>query len=408
MTVPALGAVVSEHLGLRWEVRLDPFDLGLSALCGLALRDNPRRAHLVVSTVLAKHVPVRPSVALERAGQLAALVARSLTDVPVVMGFCETATGLGDAVAGALDGAGYVHTTRRPDPSRPTAAGFSEEHSHATEHHLQPGDLLDDHRTVVLVDDELTTGTTALNTVAALNTAAALQAVRPRARWVLATLLDLRDDDARTAFARRCAQLDVDVEVVALLDGTLHQPPDVLARAVPLQRDLVARPAPSPGPARARVVPHPRDWPSGVPTGGRYGLGPAAREARDRAVRRGAAGLELPPGRVLVVGVEELMAAPVLLARTLEGRGLDVHVQSTTRSPVLPLDEPGYAVRRRLVFPSPDNAGRSSFLCNIAVPDDAEPWSAIVVVTEDDADACTPLLQALRPWADEVHLVGLE
>lgn len=401
MRSPLLGSLVTERLGLRWEVRHDPYDLGLSALCGLAVRDNPRRAHLVVSTVLAKHVPARPSVVLERAGQLARLVAPLVARTPVVVGFCETATGLGDAVSAGLAGSDYVHTTRRPDPRRPAGVGFSEEHSHATEHHLQPGDLLDDDRPLVLIDDELTTGTTALNTVAALH------AVRPRERWVLATLLDLRGDQAREAFAQRCGQLGVDVEVVALLDGTLHLPDDVLARAAPLQRELQERSLVALGPARARVVHHPGAWPAGVPTGGRHGLRPADREARDDAIRRTAQGLDLGPGRVLVLGVEELMAAPVLLARALQDRGVDVHVQSTTRSPVLALDEPGYAVRRRLAFASPDDAGRGSFLCNVAVPDDAEPWSEIVLVTEDPAADCAPVLQALRPWADTVHLVGL-
>lgn len=398
---PELGTVVSERLGLAWEVLDDPYGLGLSGLCGLAVRDNPRRAHLVVSTVLAKHLPVRPSVVLERAAQLAALVAGRVPGTPVVMGFCETATGLGDAVAAGLAGAGYVHTTRRPDPTLPTAAGFVEEHSHATEHHLQPGAVMADDRPLVLVDDELTTGTTALNTVAALH------AVRPRDRYVLATLLDLRADDARAAFARRCEQLGVDVEVVALLDGTLHLPPDVLTRAVPLQSELRALPVPAIGPARARVVHHPRSWPAGVPSGGRLGLTATDRLARDDAARRTAERLDLGPGRVLVLGVEELMAAPTLLARALEESGLDVHVQSTTRSPVLPLDEPGYAVRRRLEFTSPDDPSRSSFLCNVTVPGEESPWDAVVVVTEDTTDGCAPLLQALRPWADELHLVAV-
>ena len=53
-------------------------------------------------------------------------------------------------------------------------------------------------RPLVLVDDELTTGRTALNTIAALHAAA------PRDRYVLATLVDLREDDARRA-ARRGA-----------------------------------------------------------------------------------------------------------------------------------------------------------------------------------------------------------
>ena len=67
-------------------------------------------------------------------------------------------------------GASAPGTTRRPDPSVPALGGFEEEHSHATSHVLQPRDrapLSDPARPLVLVDDELTTGTTVLNTLAA-------------------------------------------------------------------------------------------------------------------------------------------------------------------------------------------------------------------------------------------------
>ena len=95
-----LRRVVEQGLGLRWQVDADPYSLGLDALVGLALRDNPRRAQLVVSRVLGKHLPVPPAVALEAAGRLAGLVG-NVAD-PVVLGYCETATGLGHAVAQAL------------------------------------------------------------------------------------------------------------------------------------------------------------------------------------------------------------------------------------------------------------------------------------------------------------------
>jgi hypothetical protein len=43
--------------------------LPVKALVGLALRRNPKRAHLLVSRVLAKHVPTEPGIATS-AGQL--------------------------------------------------------------------------------------------------------------------------------------------------------------------------------------------------------------------------------------------------------------------------------------------------------------------------------------------------
>ncbi|MSX05908.1 MAG: hypothetical protein F2801_06825, partial [Actinobacteria bacterium] len=78
------------------------------------LRRNPRRAHLLVSTVLGKHIPVDPDVVIGAGDELAGLVAAAVGGSDVdVLGFAETATGLGHTVATALDARCYVHSTRR-------------------------------------------------------------------------------------------------------------------------------------------------------------------------------------------------------------------------------------------------------------------------------------------------------
>lgn len=381
-----LSSVVERGLGLRWrmaaEAGLGP-DEGVSALAGLALRDNPKRAQLVVSTVLAKHLPVTGERAEQAGHDLGRRVAALLGDgpPPVVLGYCETATALGQLVAEAMPGASYVHTTRRPDPSVVPLGGFEEEHSHATSHVLQPrdrGPLSDPTRPLVLVDDELTTGNTLRNTLAVL----------PRHdRVVVATLLDLRSDQARQR---------LDVPVVALLSGELVVPPDVQERAAVLRAELAdVAPAPVPD-GRGRVLVHEGRWPAGLPVTGRTGLSEPDRREQLRAVE----GL-LPDvsGSTLVLGTEELLRVPLRLAALL-GPGAVVH--STTRSPVLAADVPGYAVRRALRFPAPDEPGRVARLHGL--PD--APCRDVVVVV--DSPGWAPLAQALRPWAeDAVHVVVL-
>lgn len=384
-----LRTVVEQGLGLRWQVDSDPYALGLDALVGLALRDNPKRAQLVVSRVLGKHLPVDPAVALDAARRLAALVA---VDRPLVLGYCETATGLGHAVAEALPGAHYVHTTRRPDPSVPATTGFDEEHSHAVAHTLQlrdPSVLADPARPVVLVDDELTTGTTALNTVAALH------AAHPHDRWVIATLLDLRTPAVRAVFADRAAAMGVRVDVVALLSGSLALPDDAGERAAALRADLAeVAPAPSPtGGGRVEVLDG--AWPDGTPSGGRTGVDAGHAEPELAALTTAVAG-RLSGGPVLVLGTEELMWLPLRLADGLAGRtDHPVLFQSTTRSPVLPADLAGYAVRRVVLFPAPDEPGRTSRLHGL--PD--TPYADVVVVVDTSAQDARPLAEALRPWA---------
>ncbi len=392
-------SVVETGLGLRWQVDADPYALGLDALVGLALRDNPKRAQLVVSRVLGKHLPVAPAAARHAGALLAGLVEQSLGGSlalgPLVLGYCETATALGHLVAESLHvdgeaGAVYVHTTRRPEPGVPLLAGFDEEHSHAVAHALQladPAALDDPARPLVLVDDELTTGTTALNTVAALH------ACWPHDRYLVATLLDLRTPQVRAAFSARADELGVRVEVVALLSGSLALPSDVLERAATLRAELAAVPAAPVPRGRGRVEVLEGGWPAGVPVGGRTGM--AVGRADVEAALGGLAerlAPRLSGGPVLVLGTEELMWAPLRLAALLPG---EVLYQSTTRSPVLPADLPGYAVRRALRFPAPDEPARGSRLHGL--PD--EPYADVVVVTDTAAPAALPLAEALRPWA---------
>ena len=139
-------------------------------------------------------------------------------------------------------------------------------------------------------------------------------------------------------------------------------------------------------------------WPAGVPVGGRLGTSAIDRPAQAAALQ--ALADALAPrlgGRTLVLGTEELMWAPVRLADLLPG---DVVFQSTTRSPVLAADVPGYAVRRALLFPAPDEPGRTSRLHGL--PD--QPYDDVVLVV--DAPGWAPLAEALRPWGD-VHVVQL-
>ncbi|PRY49645.1 phosphoribosyltransferase-like predicted ribonucleoside biosynthesis protein [Geodermatophilus tzadiensis] len=406
----ALDGTVSRLLDVR---AADP--AGFAALCGLGLRDNPRRAHLVVSRVLGKHVPVAPDAVLGAGAAVGDAVAAVLgDDVPgLVVGYCETATGLGHAAAARL-GAACLHTTRRVHPGVPVAARFAEEHSHAVAHALQPAGPvgLDAPGALVLVDDELTSGRTALNTVAEL------QARWPRERYVVATLLDARTAAARSAFAERAAALGVRVYVAAVLTTELELPGDVLERAA-AARAALPGPAPAPAGAPGAVVRHGGLWPAGVPTTARHGLTPAGTGRLHAAADAVAAALApaLAGSRgVLVLGTEELMYAPTVVAARLAGRlpGVPVTTQSTTRSPVHAADDPGYALRRSLAFPAPDDPSRLSRVHNLADPaavPAAGRWADlraddVVVVADAPAADCAPLAEALRPFAARaVHLV---
>ncbi|MFE7192568.1 phosphoribosyltransferase [Kitasatospora sp. NPDC057541] len=414
----------------------------LPELVGLALRENRKRAHLLVSTVLGKHVPQRPAVVHGAGLELGRRVRELLGPLDgqalaraVVLGYAETATGLGHSVADGLD-APYLHSTRRPVPGLAPLGGFEEEHSHATSHLLLPADpgLLAGDGPLVLVDDEFSTGTTVLNTIRALH------ARHPRAHYVVVALVDLRGEADRRRLADTAAELGVRLDLVALADGGVELPADILDRA----ERLIAEAGPACEPPAAPAAPLVRvdlAWPDGLPDGGRHGFTPehrarleealpalaeqlahAVEEGADGSSGEGSDGGSGGGGRVLVLGFEELMYAPLRLAGALAERlpgGADrVHSSTTTRSPVLAVDDPGYAVRTRLAFPAhddpADDSSRERYAYNVAPgADPARRFDTVVLVVDDVAD--TPalhhgeraLLGQLRRVTDRVVLAVL-
>ncbi|EFE74181.1 phosphoribosyltransferase [Streptomyces filamentosus] len=395
------GDWVAERLGVGLEG-----DGELRELLGLALRRNPKRAHLLVSNVLGKHVPQKPSV-VYGAGyglgeRVRALLGEEEARRAVVLGYAETATGLGHAVADGLRDAPYLHSTRRPVAGVRQAGGFEEAHSHATSHLLLPEDpaLLAqgaDASTLVLVDDEFSTGNTVLNTIRALHE------LHPRDRYVIVALVDMRspaDRDRLTAFA---AEIGARVDLVTRSTGTVTLPDGVLERGqalVAAQEAEQAGPFPEAAGHPAPVTRVGLDWPAGVPDGGRHGFTPAHRAALEAALPgmaeriAGALGDGARRGRVLVLGFEELMYAPLRLGTALEealGAGTEVRYSTTTRSPVLAVDDPGYAIRTRLVFPAhdaPADGPGDRYAYNVA----GAGFDAVVAVVDSTAD--TPELHA--------------
>ncbi|MFD9470622.1 phosphoribosyltransferase [Streptomyces goshikiensis] len=443
------GTWVADRLGVSLQEGGDPAAPRLDALLGLALRRNPKRAHLLVSRVLGKHVPQSPE-AVYAAGyglgeRVRALLGDGAAAAAVVLGYAETATGLGHCVADGLALAPYLHSTRRPVPGVEPAGGFEEAHSHATSHLLLPEDpeLLAGGGPLVLVDDEFSTGNTVLNTIADLH------ARHPRGHYVVVALVDMRspaDRDRLTAFAEG---LGARIDLVALARGTVSLPEGVLAKGQALVEEYetrdaagdadgpaavagsvagaasgsrsaaesgigfgsVAGPAAGPVAAVERVA---LGWPGGLPDGGRHGFAPADRDRLEAALPalagRIAAALGPEPGRVLVLGNEELMYAPLRLARALEesGAAREVRFSTTTRSPVLAVDDPGYAIRTRLVFPAhdaPADGPGDRYAYNVA----GAGFDAVVAVVDGAGDTAAlhapdGLLARLAPHTGRVLL----
>lgn len=434
------GDYVARELGVR--IHTDPASaVAIEDLVGLALRQNPKRAHLLVSRVLAKHVPTEPALVMAAGKLLGAFIAAELitlnsqeyadsdrgqpehvtalaaqltaalqlppgqrhhaiavlesglaqlsTAVPeaLVIGYAETATGLGRLVANALS-AYYIHSTRHATPGIAPVAGFEEGHSHATSHAMVPASLhwLDGEGPVVLVDDEFSTGSTVINTIRELHAMVAHRV------YVVAALIDLRSTEDKDRFAALAKELGCHIRVTALGTGRIDLGDNVLGRAAGLiarlpRQESVAQPA-----GRLTVLDLSTTDAVAIRSD-RFGNADAPDQDNIAVIAQHvAAHLQAHhcQGALAVVGCEENMFLPLAVARALESLlpQMQVRFSTTTRSPIVPVDTPGYAITGALSFASHDlsNDGPGMrFAYNLSAPDQRP--GTIVVFPEPGTDS---------------------
>lgn len=315
----------------------------LDSLCDFAARENPRRGFLVVSRVLGRHLPSRPSVMRRSVADLAALIPADLPGPVMVIGLAETAICLGQMLHEAWrgwsgrDDVGFLHSTRQRIDAD-VLCRFEEPHSHASAHILYRPQIAEmaPPRTLILVDDEVSTGTTLRNL------ATALVGCWPQVeRIVVATLTDWScGTDWQDRMPRPTA-------VAALLSGRLDWTP---GPSVAPDAGFEAQ-AGSLGQMTEHV------------NHGRVGL---------RAPVATAPTTALPGGEhpLRIVGTGEFTYLPFRLAEQLEQAGRDVVVQATSRSPA----RLGAAMAHKLQFADNYETGVANYLYNADASDGRETW----------------------------------
>ena len=159
--------------GGRLEIALNRADWPFDQICSVGARLNPLRPFVFVSKVLGKHWPVKPLVMAEFHRALAAKLG-PLEPPAVLIAMAETAIGLGRGVFEAWGGFGgsahsvFTHTTRYA-LDRPAAFSVDEPHCHARKHLVylpedpDSAELFKSARSLVLIDDEISTGRTLSN-----------------------------------------------------------------------------------------------------------------------------------------------------------------------------------------------------------------------------------------------------
>ena len=338
---------------------------------------NAKRAYLLVNPLQAKHMPVSPTEALTMMRTLGEGLQQEFPGARLVLGFAETATALGAAVASRLGpDCAFLSTTREAGEG-PGWVRFLEEHSHAAEQKLWGGDLdalLQETDTVLFVDDEISTGKTLRNMVAQLTR-----------RWpalgektlVAASLLNRVTPEQEEALAEagiacRClVRLPQEDHTAQVADWTVTEAPPAVPQNLSFRQETL--------PGEGLLDP-------------RKTLRIGAYDRSCQAVAEAMLSRALGPvetlGKTLVLGTEECMYPALRLGEKLERLGAEVCCHATTRSPIGLCNAPGYPIRSGWKLPSFYEEERTTYVYNLKEYD-------TVIVLSDTKKTDLRAIQAL-------------
>lgn len=340
--------------------------------------NNPKRNFLFISKVLGKHLEVKPDVCKATGFLLAHLVYENNSPFntaifkdylsnPVdestaikdemrkyinpnenvlVMGFAETATGLGMSVACAIKDSYYVTTTRERLNSVKSFFNFEEEHSHATSHkcYLQDLDKLKNADRIILVDDEITTGNTMLNLIKEL------EKVSKAKKYTVLSILDWRNPEYLAKYEEFKKELNVDIEVKSViyghiesLDNTVYTGDtenELIDELIPVKMDVLDKVTHSLEDGGTKEY---------IKLSGRFGVSYDQMRSLETKAKILANKLKesvSEDDKVLILGHGENIYIPSRIASYLEG----AEFKTTSRSPIFVKEDKQYPIRDRHFF----------------------------------------------------------
>ncbi|MFP7297945.1 phosphoribosyltransferase family protein [Neobacillus niacini] len=384
---------ILDAINVDIEIIANPYQLPLEELFTMAARINKKRSFLFVSKVLGKHLPIHPQKGLLTAALLAARYAETLKGLdtqvtnelinafvqnkpqfqstafipnsakPVIIGFAETATALGHAFFDCFIDAEFFHTTREEIGSLTPSITFEEEHSHATSHRCYiPLEMINNDREIILVDDEMTTGKTAINIIQSIH------AQFPRKEYSVVSILDWRSDENKQQFAQLESTLGIKINIVSLLSGKVKvEEIGELPEQVLLNSYAGIEPSIEEISLSAffdEACSSINNTTPLITETGRFGTDSHDNKVLHSKISAAANILrEHRTGRkTLCLGTGEFMYIPMKLSAEM---GSNVYYQSTTRSPIFIQNIEGYGAKHGIGFPNPEDLDVAHFVYNI-------------------------------------------
>lgn len=374
-------------MGIDIIIKSNKYNLNLNDLIILGKRiNNKKRNFLFISKVLGKHIEVKPDVCKTVGESLASLIyGDKQDDIPYktngnicVVGFAETATGLGMSVASAIENSYYITTTREEITEIESVLKFEEEHSHATTHKCFPLDTskLASAQEIILVDDEITTGKSMINIIKEL------KRVTNSSKFIILSILDWRNEKQKKLYEELEANENISIKVLSLIAGdikindtSIHidSSDNLLEDTIEVidinRLDRIT--------LKTKLKPKGESF---LLDSGRFGVEFNKIEKLEYKCKGIAKEIEKLIGadnkKILVLGHGENIYIPSRIASYLSG---DIYFKSTTRSPIYCDNKEDYPIKEKHVF---YHKGVKYYFYNKSQVE--KKYDKVILITEDD------------------------
>lgn len=313
-------------------------------------KNNTKRQYLFVNKYQAKHYPVSPKIALKLFDELYEEITKKITNTEriLVVGFAETATGIAQRITHksileegkwkSLNIVYHLQTTREDIDTNKETIKFDEEHSHAVTQKLFYGSDVPIYDRVLFIEDEITTGNTILNFIEQF------RKLNPGAKYAVASILNWQNEENSKRYEKER------IDTIYLVKGNIKENlPEIELE----ENEVLIKTDCSNDKKVLGSCNNPR-------------VGMTRSDFKEYIEfhfdRLQSAFAAWWGDRVMVIGTEENMYLPILIANWL---GDNATVRSTTRSPITVSKEDGYLIYNGIQIPSAYDTERTTYLYNI-------------------------------------------
>lgn len=317
----------------------------IDSIAEFASRYNNKRHFLIASRLLGKYIPAKPSVVTD-AQNMMAEKANVISKDAMFIGFAESCSGFGEGVFESFidihpdmsDNCAYIHTTRQFNDTHNISIAFKEEHSHAVNQVIispegKPKEIFEQTKTIVIIEDEITTGNTIKNFLNEYISTVNSNVVSV----IILTLIDIRTIEQKTMLSLAFPQLQITTQSMCTADLSFYKKHDndifkpkrsYLANSLPIPLEL-----------------------------GRNGIMRQSKNIDEYVKKIMPMDSSTP---VTVIGTSEYTNLSRKIGLQLEEMGFDVETLATTRAPL----KVGNAIKSKMTFNDHYGDGVEHYLYN--------------------------------------------